>query len=69
MDHFYLPWNNKRKSRSKGGGVGVTPKYKSSVEYFQKELDKDQIQALYQVYKMDFELYGYSANEYLDSLP
>ncbi len=38
-------------------------KYKTAKEYM-SELDQDQIQKLYELYLPDFEIFGYSPDEY-----
>ena len=65
LEHFNLPWNNRRKSSLASG----KKKPSSALDYFQKELTPSQIRALYKLYQLDFEMFGYSASEYLDSLP
>ena len=44
--------------------IANTAKTKESLEYFSK-LKKSQIEQLYQIYKIDFEMFGYSAKDYL----
>lgn len=69
LGNFFLPWNNKRKSGDDGEHLQRQPKYKSALEYFKNELEEEQIRALYDIYRLDFEMGGYSASEYLASLP
>ena len=48
----YFPWSNK-----KGSVTEVSQKYF-------KEIDTDSIRRLYQIYRIDFEMFEYSSEEY-----
>jgi len=49
-----LPWTNRRNS-----GEGI------SLKYF-RTLTSDQVRGLYRIYKLDFEMFGYQVEPYLD---
>ena len=53
LDISQFPWANKK---------GATKD--SSLDYF-KQIDAKSILKLYEIYKIDFEMFGYSVSEYL----
>ena len=44
----------------------ISKKYDKPTDYFKNELSKNDIEKLYEIYRLDFEMFGYSADEYFD---
>ena len=57
-------WKN-RSDRKKY--ENVKDRTKKSLEYF-SELEKSQVKELYDIYQIDFEMFGYDASDYLNLL-
>ena len=53
-----FPWTNKKNHHTD------TSQEPLSVKYF-RQIDRDSIQQLYNIYKIDFEMFGYSVQDYL----
>ena len=53
-----FPWTNKKNHLTDTGQEPL------SVKYF-RQIDRDSIQKLYNIYKIDFEMFGYSVQDYL----
>lgn len=62
LTDFKMPWENQR-------SVEPSTKQKTNyTEYFQLLTD-EQVSKLYDIFRLDFEMFGYSATQYLSSLP
>jgi hypothetical protein len=67
ITNISMPWNNKHKLQVPGQTRRhVSPDGVSKTAIYMKELDREQIEALYDVYRMDFEMFGYALDEYFD---
>ena len=53
-----FPWTNKKNH------LTDTSQEPLSVKYF-RQIDRDSIRKLYNIYKIDFEMFGYSVQDYL----
>ena len=64
MDQGYLSKKAQDLNRNKGN-VSPTMTQEERVNKYFGELDKSVVHRLYEAYKFDFELFGYSAEPYL----
>jgi len=55
VDESQFPWANKKGTKNMTENI--------SLKYF-KEIDKNHLRELYQIYRIDFEMFGYSEDEY-----
>ena len=65
IDHQHLPIKKTAKIHTKGGkrnSVAKADRYFSS-------LSEDQVSQLYQIYKYDFQMFGYDYQDYLRNIP
>lgn len=53
-----FPWTNKKNNRPESSLEPL------SLKYF-RQIDQDSVQKLYNIYKIDFEMFGYSVQDYL----
>ena len=54
-----FPWTNKKNHL-----ITDTSQEPLSIKYF-RQIDRDSIHKLYNIYKIDFEMFGYSVQDYL----
>ena len=64
LEHILPVENAKKVKLNTTSRKSKTNKKKESLTYFSK-LTKEQIKELYQIYKIDFEMFGYEASDYL----
>lgn len=64
MSDFEFPWANRNKAKRPVN----SPLYSTALEYFTQELDLGQLEELYRIYRVDFDMFGYSAKEYFDAM-
>lgn len=63
LTDFQLPWHNKLKKELNFGGRSVRKrKHEDPLQYY-RELGEDRVKRLYEIYRVDFEMFGYSVED------
>ena len=60
LTNFEIPWENK-----------IEQIANSKIDYkaYMDSVDQADVEKLYVIYRLDFEMFGYSAKDYLETLP